>query len=175
MTDKAITFMPLKADQESLIIKWLDKDHVKEWFHGQGLQNILRGVKAFIHNENPSFKAWVAYLKGHPFAFLMSFPLTELDRENPGCHQAKWLEKDKRMMGMDLLIGDENYLGKGLAKPLISEFLSTLHRSVDIIFIDPELANTRAIHVYEKAGFEKLEEFIATWHPVPHILMRMKR
>ena len=78
------------------------------------------------------------------------------------------------MITLDLLIGPEEYLGKGLSASMINQFLSDHYHNTDTVFIDPECTNTKAIHVYKKAGFEKLDQFIASWHPVPHWLMRLK-
>jgi RimJ/RimL family protein N-acetyltransferase len=41
------------------------------------------------------------------------------------------------------------------------------------VLIDPEISNERAVHVYKKAGFEIIGEFIAPWHPVPHYKMKL--
>jgi len=41
------------------------------------------------------------------------------------------------------------------------------------VFINPEKANERAIHVYQKIGFCIMGEFIAFWHPVPHYIMKL--
>lgn len=170
-----ITFSPLQSSQESLVLGWLDKPHVTRWFYGQGLQNTIKGVKAFI-SEGPNwFDAWVGYCDGTPFAFLMTFDVKESDADDPECHFGKWVEKDKKSITLDLLIGEEKYLGKGLATPLIKEFLTQVHPDVEIVFIDPDATNKKAIHVYEKAGFKKIDTFIASWHPVPHILMQIKR
>ena len=57
---------------------------------------------------------------------------------------------------------------------MIQEFLLDKFSHVTEVFIDPEAANSKAIHVYKKAGFKKLEQFIAEWHPVPHWLMYLK-
>ena len=45
--------------------------------------------------------------------------------------------------------------------------------NVKRVLIDPEAANKRAIHVYQKAGFKIIGEFIASWHPVPHYQMEL--
>lgn len=76
------------------------------------------------------------------------------------------------MSTLDLLIGEEKYLGRGLATGVVKGFIQSVLSDSDIIFIDPEASNTKAIHVYEKVGFKKIDDFIASWHPVPHILMR---
>jgi len=41
------------------------------------------------------------------------------------------------------------------------------------VLIDPEATNTKAIHVYQKVGFKIVEQFIASWHPVPHYQMEL--
>ena len=173
--NKLLTFTPLLPMQESLIVDWLKKPHVNEWYHGEGLQNTIKGIKVFLSTEPNRFDAWVGYCDGVPISFLMTFTLTEEDMKDPECHQAKWMEVGKKMIGLDLLIGEEKYLGQGLATPLITEFISQIHPDKDIIFIDPETSNSKAIHVYEKAGFKKIDDFIASWHPVPHILMMLKK
>lgn len=71
------------------------------------------------------------------------------------------------------LHGDLNYLGKGLGVQMIKEFLLSQFANKREVFIDPEATNTRAIHVYEKVGFYKVGEFIAKWHPVPHIQLKL--
>lgn len=169
------SFRPLQKKQEQLIIDWLHKPHVKKWYHGVGLKNTIKGIKMFLKGEKKHFDAWVAYINENPFAFIMTFELTEDDRADPDCHQAKWMEHGSKTSGMDLLIGEEVFLGQGLAAPMIKNFLSSILKDSKTIFIDPEKANTRAIHVYKKAGFEEIDSFIASWHPVPHVLMRFEK
>ena len=57
---------------------------------------------------------------------------------------------------------------------MIREFLQDKFSNVTEVFIDPELENSKAIHIYEKVGFKKLEQFIAPWHLVPHWLMHLE-
>ena len=63
---------------------------------------------------------------------------------------------------------------RGLGLDMINCFLEKNFYKADIVFIDPEKSNKKAIHVYEKAGFKKIDEFIASWHLVPHILMKLE-
>lgn len=170
-----IEFHALKAEQIDLVTTWLRLPHVSKWYHGEGLQNTLKGLKNFVNRTDPHFDAWVGYYDETPFAFVMSYGLDQDDRNDPDCHQAKWLESGKPTIGIDLLIGDTAYLGKGLSGPLITSFLDQVHPKDELVFIDPEATNTKAIHVYEKVGFEVIDDFIASWHPVPHKLMRLRR
>lgn len=56
---------------------------------------------------------------------------------------------------------------------MIHEFLISQFSHVTEVLIDPEVSNSRAVHVYKKAGFNIVGQFIATWHPVPHYKMRL--
>jgi RimJ/RimL family protein N-acetyltransferase len=143
-----------KAAQRSLIHRWLEQKHVAEWIHGAGLQNTLKGLERFFQGTSDT-TYWIAYDKEIPFAFLITFP------------------KEEDTITLDLFICDLNYLGKGLAVPMIREFLMSQFPNVKKVLIDPEASNSRAIHVYQKVGFKIVGEFIASWHPVPHYQMEL--
>jgi len=171
---KNLTFFPVEKKHEALILQWLDRPHVREFFKGDGLQNTIDDLQKFVAKQNHRFDSWISYCDGDPFGYLMTSIVKESEANDPNSPLAKWIELGKKMITLDLLIGEEKYLGKGLAPQMIKEFLLDKFPDTSIVFIDPEQANTKAIHVYEKAGFEKLEQFIASWNPVPHWLMRMK-
>jgi GrpB-like predicted nucleotidyltransferase (UPF0157 family) len=147
-------FAPAKPSQRSLLNQWFEQKHIKEWMHGIGLQNTLNGLEKFFQGTSTT-TYWVGYDKDIPFAFLITSP------------------EGKDAITLDLFICDLNYLGKGIAVPMIREFLITKFPNVKKILIDPEATNKRAIHVYQKVGFKIIEEFIASWHPVPHYQMEL--
>ncbi len=147
-------FLPAKSSQISLIHGWLQQGHIKEWIHGTGLQNTLKGLDKFFRGESTATD-WIGYHKDTPFAFLITSP------EGPDG------------ITLDVFICDLNYLGKGFAVPMIREFLTSQFPNVKKVLIDPEATNTRAIHVYQKAGFKIIGGFIASWHPVPHYQMEL--
>lgn len=145
--------------------------NINAWYHGDGLKSTIDGLRRFIENDKPRWDPWIGYVDDQAFSLLMVSTIQ--DDENS--HLSKWIIPGKKMITLDLLIGEEQFLGQGLATPMIQQFLVDHYSDVDIVFIDPECANEKAIHVYEKAGFEKLATFIASWYPVPHWLMRLKR
>ena len=57
---------------------------------------------------------------------------------------------------------------------MIRAFILDKFSDYDYFLIDPEKDNTKAIHVYEKAGFDYLGEFSPSYNPVPHVMMRLK-
>ncbi len=150
----SFNFEPAKPSQRTLIHEWLAQTHIKEWIHGVGLQNTLNGLEKFFQGES-STTYWIGCEKDIPFAFLITSP-----------------EGDDATT-LDLFICNLNYLGKGNAVQMIHEFLISKFSHVKKFLIDPEATNAKAIHVYQKAGFKIIGEFIASWHPVPHYKMEL--
>lgn len=147
-------FAPAESFQKGLLHRWFEQKHIKEWMHGIGLQNTLDGLEKFFQGRSDT-TYWIGYENDIPFAFLITSP------------------EGKDATTLDLFICDLNYLGKGLAVPMIKEFLISHFSHVKKVLIDPEATNVKAIHVYQKVGFNITGEFIASWHPVPHYQMEL--
>ena len=86
----------------------------------------------------------------------------------------KWYVDSAKTFTLDLLIGENDFLGKGLAHLMIQQFILNHYADADYFIIDPEAANTKAIHVYEKAGFKKVGKLCPAFNPKLHIMMRLK-
>jgi len=75
-----------------------------------------------------------------------------------------YLSKTGSTYSIDYMIGNKEYYGKGLGARTLSAFLLFFKNNVDshadTYFIDPDITNPRAKHVYEKAGFKFIGDFI---------------
>lgn len=174
MTKGALAFYSVGKEYHNLIQEWLRKEHVKPFFYGQGLKSTLRNLSLFIkgvqNNGDYSFEHWIACIDDYPFAFLMTSEVEgPYDPKDP---YDKWYEEGKVTITLDLLIGEEAFLGKGLASRMIQEFLLDKYSHASKVLIDPAEENQKAIHVYEKAGFEKVETFSQT-HDDPQLCWMM--
>lgn len=153
-TQFRFTFKPVKLSQKPLIHTWLAQKHIQEWLHGKGLANTFKHLEEFFKGNSP-LQHWIAYDGNIPFGYLLTS------------------DEGVDTITLDLFICDLNYLGKGLSVQMIQEFLLSQFPNKKKVIIDPEATNTRAIHVYQKAGFQIVGEFIATWHPVLHYQMEL--
>jgi RimJ/RimL family protein N-acetyltransferase len=151
---RRFTFKSVEIKDRLLVHEWLSQPHISEWIRGVGLQNTLTGLEKFFLEESDT-TYWIGYDNKTPFAFLITSP------------------EGNDAITLDLFICDLNYLGKGIAVPMIQEFLISQFPNVKRVLIDPEATNKRAIHVYQKVGFKIIGEFIASWHPVPHYKMEL--
>ncbi|GAB4229200.1 MAG: hypothetical protein Tsb0021_06900 [Chlamydiales bacterium] len=161
------TFRTVNENDRTLVHSWLTKPHVAKWFYGDGLANTLKGIDDFIKRVTDT-KYWLACDKDKPFAFL----ITSLVKK-PEDELSKWSVAEGTTITLDMLIGEEKYLGKKLSDIIIKEFLSSQFPEVEEVLIDPEASNSRAVHVYEKVGFQILGEFIPSHSPHPHYMMRL--
>ncbi len=148
------TFKLAEPNQKELIVDWLKQDHIQKWVHGVGLKNLLDNLDRFFKGTSNSAH-WIAYHNKTPFSYLLTSP------------------EGADAITLDLFICNLDFLGRGLAVPMIKTFLLTHFSHKKEILIDPEATNTRAIHVYEKVGFKTTHQFIAPWHPVPHCQMHL--
>lgn len=177
MTKGIMTFYPVEKKHHDLIYGWLHKIHVQPYFYGEGLKNTLKNLEFFVNgiktNGSYRFEHWIAYIDEIPFGFLMT---SRIDGPyNSNDPYSKWYEDGKETITLDLLIGEEDYLGKGLASRMIQEFLLDKFSHISKVMIDPEEDNPRAIRVYEKAGFRKIEKFAQTHDdPKPCWMMHME-
>lgn len=167
--EKVFSFGPVRPSHRSLVRKWLLSPQASQWFYGEGLQNTFRHLELFFA-ENSSSHYWLAFEDERPFAFFITSEV-----EKPSDPLASWCSEEGRAITLDMLIGEEDYLGKGYSVRLIQEFLNAEFPDADQVLIDPEATNARAIHVYKKAGFVPLGEFVPSHSPNLHLMMRLDR
>ena len=174
LKEEPFSFFAVEEKHRTTILDWLEKDHIKKFYYGQGLENTIRNLDLFIkgikHNGEYSFELWISYIGDKPFGFLMT-SLVEGPYKYDD-HIDKWYEEGKETITLDLLIGPEEFLGKGFGHRMIQEFLLDKFPNEFKVLIDPEASNTKAIHVYEKAGFKKIEQFAQT-HDDPNLCWMM--
>lgn len=73
------------------------------------------------------------------------------------------ISKTGKTYSIDFGIGDEKFVGRGLAAPTLAAFCDFFKTEIepraDRFFIDPDESNPHAKHVYEKAGFVEVGNF----------------
>jgi aminoglycoside 6'-N-acetyltransferase len=119
------------------------------------------------------FNQWIGQDDSMPFCLLIS---TDATRDTPE-HLAPFLPETGDAWTLDVLIGPPEYVGRGIARQMLESFLSHVQHqnpTLRTVLIDPEANNSRAIHVYEKVGFQIVSEFVPSdgaFQGQPHVLM----
>lgn len=179
-----IHFEQANLSHKDIIFEWLDKPHVREFWdnsqaHRDDILSFLSARKEPSHYYNGIFTYWIGSVEDEPYCLLMTSAVT-LEDDLPEIWRDH-LSKTGKTFSIDFAIGNETFLGKGLATPTLeafTKFIQTkIDRTVDLFMIDPAETNPRAKHVYEKAGFETVTEFVRDdgfFKDLKHFLMVKK-
>lgn len=107
---------PFNDDDVSLAEKWLNKKHVKRWYEMPHLGITINDWLSEINGRNGDFQ-WLTY-----------FVATWQDHPIGLCQYYKCVDSDEDFgtlpltgsYGIDYLIGEESFLGKGLGRGMIA-------------------------------------------------------
>jgi len=107
--------------------------------------------------------------------------IQETHKEDIGQEKLKRLSKTGNTYGLDYMIGNPKFFGKGYGSQTLSDFIDFFREffdaKADTFIIDPASDNPKAKHVYMKAGFKHVCDFIMEGDvsgagKVHHLLLR---
>jgi RimJ/RimL family protein N-acetyltransferase len=162
-----ITFEKVGHKHKEMLFQWLAEPHMQEFWdnsqeHKDDIVNFINGRKEPSNYFDGIFTYWIGYINGDPFCFILSAQ-ERLDRPAPQIIRDH-ISKTGTTYCLDFGIGNKDFLNKGLAAPALEAFTAFFKKyidpKVDTFFIDPDNNNPRARHVYKKAGFVSVGEFI---------------
>ena len=124
----------LGDDDVPLVETWLNKDHVKRWYEIPHMGVTIDDWMSEINQRNGEF-SWLTYLiatwQGQPIGLCQYYKCKDSDDEDFGTLPLEGA------YGIDYLIGETSYLGKGLGKGIINLL-------VDRIFSIPDAQRVTA-------------------------------
>ncbi len=168
-----ITFRKAGPADRDLLLGWLDEPHVRAFWDNseQGRANL----EGYLNGVKELYDYWIGALDGAPFCLVMTSDAREGEPE----HLAPHVSPHGETWTMDFMIGGVAHLGRGLAAPALvafADYARSVEPRIAALLIDPAADNTRAAHVYEKAGFRGVSEFTPGDGPfagVRHVLMSL--
>ncbi len=135
-------FKPLSSDDFPLLLEWLSKEHIKQWWNDG--DNTLEKVAQHYGKEDE----------------VARFILIEVEEsaEKPLGYFQYYLVPDGSV-GIDQFIGEEDCINRGIGEKSIRMFVELIiqERKPASIILDPSPDNKRAIRCYEKVGFRHYE------------------
>ncbi len=162
-----LKFSEAKSDQLELLKSWLNKPHIAKYW-GDGGITIPDFVK--FTSSNPSlFKHYFGFYNLLPIVFIM----TSIAKEGEALD--RWRETSGINLTLDIMIGDENFVGKGYGHLILQEFFEQKCSDAIAILVDPERSHEQAIRVYKKAGFKPQGIYIpdtGNWAGIEHLVMK---
>jgi RimJ/RimL family protein N-acetyltransferase len=153
-----ITFRPLREKDLPLMHKWFNTPHVSEWWKVNGknlpsLKEVERKYLPRIHGTDP-VDCYLIIHDSTPIGMVQSCKIDDFPAEKTN------FGLDRSCAGIDICIGEEGYVHRGLGNMIIRKFLKEIafvKYDVDCCIVDPYAKNETAIKAYNKAGFKYLK------------------
>jgi len=154
-----IEFRPIAESDVPQLQAWLEREHVSLWWRDEHAE----------HHLDPT-EHYIIELEGEPVGMIQTY----LVDNYPEWKAVVGMEPD--LAGVDLFIGEENAVGRGLGPQVISQFAR------EVVFARTETAavvatveeeNRRSWRAFEKAGFRHVRD--VEEDGLPHRLMRLDR
>lgn len=146
-----ITFRLLKEDDLKLIHKWFLSDHIIKWYSKKRW--------TFAELKNKYLPRTLGKVPTSCFLILFEKkPIGQIQmyKINDYPEYKKIIQVDENAAGVDLFIGEKDFLHKGLGSIIINKFLKNFvfaQLEVDSCIMGPNPKNIAAIKAYQKAGF----------------------
>lgn len=162
-----ITFQPLTADDLPLVRQWLGREHVRRWWRDGG-QSLQHAEDALAGRDRTRY--FVIVVDGRPVGMIETYLLSD---------EPEWaalIGERPDGAGLDLLIGEEDAVGRGLGPQVLAQFAREIvlaNPQTTAVVATVEEANRRSWRAFEKAGFEYVRD--VEEDGLPHRLMRLER
>ena len=162
-----IAFEPLRHQQLPLVREWLEREHVRRWWHDS--DESLVHCKEALSGRDPT-EHYMITLDGKPVGMIQTY----LVSDNPDWEEI--IRAGDGVAGVDLLIGEEDATGRGLGPRVLEQFtrevvFARLHTIACVATV--EEANRRSWRAFEKAGFRHVRDVEEDGRP--HRLLRLDR
>ncbi|KFZ27734.1 MAG: Aminoglycoside N(6')-acetyltransferase type 1 [Candidatus Izimaplasma bacterium HR2] len=143
-----ISFRNVVEDDFITLHNWLKVPHVKEyWYQTESFTYEEICKKYSKRLKKGIVELYIIQKNGKDIGFIQTYIIDE---------PTAFMVKDK-IKGIDLYIGEVDYIHKGYGKDIIDNFVINYifnDKSIRFAGIDPEVENVIAIKAYKKSGFK---------------------
>ena len=151
---RTISLRPASLERDlGRLHAWLGSEHVKPyWQLDLPLPAFRDRLAAKLADDH--LTPYVGCLDHVPMSYWECYRAADDDVANH-------YDADPTDRGVHLLIGPEEYLGRGYAVPLLRAVVAMQfrHSGTDRVIAEPDARNEAAIRVFERCGFEPRREF----------------
>lgn len=139
----------------NLMAKWLSTEELLDYYEGRSNSfDLEKVIKKFAPRAKGEVAVVPCLIEHNQKAIgYIQYYLIEPDGYDVG--DAINMKNYRLPYGIDLFIGETDNWNKGIGTIVVRSLISYLfnNKNADIIFIDPQTWNKRAIRCYEKSGF----------------------
>jgi RimJ/RimL family protein N-acetyltransferase len=166
----SIRFRPLTHDDLFQLHGWLQKPHVAAWWRDlQTMEQVEADHLPALEGREPSYH-YVIVVDDRPVGMIQWYLVSDFPEWEEILHVGEGVA------GVDLLIGEEDAVGRGLGPEVLRTFISEVvfaNEAAHAVVAGIEPANTRSLRAFEKARFQVAFDYEEEGRP--HRLVRLER
>lgn len=158
-----IMFKELSTNDFGLMLTWLEAHHIKAWWHSdivwtleavaKKYANYVKGYKIVNDTKRP-LSAFIIHVDDIPIGFIQYYNAHDFTQDFLRDDDLDISFLPQSCAGVDLFIGEERYIGKGVGPKILKKFLCDhVFKYFEHVFANPDINNTRSIKAFEKTGF----------------------
>ncbi|MCZ8537049.1 acetyltransferase [Paenisporosarcina quisquiliarum] len=150
--DGYIKVRELREEDNHLLAKWLSDPEVLQYYEGRDNPFDLEKVNEKFYNCDENEMKCMIVFDSVEIGYIQFYKLDEETRNHYG-----YIDSTDKIYGMDQFIGETNYWNKGVGTDVVKSMVTFLikQKHADLVVMDPQTWNERAIRCYEKCGFKK--------------------
>ena len=143
----------------AVMARWLTNERVLEFYEGRDnpfpMVRVQEEFGPRARGEEPVVPCMLVY-QDRAIGYLQYYPVTEEDRASYGFAATEGLHG---LFGVDLFIGEPECWNQGIGTKALSALVRFLFQDLqaEMLVVDPQTWNTRAIRCYEKCGFRRVK------------------
>ena len=150
---RVITFRPLGVDDLQQIFLWLIRSHVSKWY-AQEPSSFAEVVAKYGPRtlEGNAVRAFIVTLDGAEVGYIQAYAIDVFP------DYAAQLGCEKGVAGIDLFIGEEPLLYRGIGASVVARFVDEVvfgAMGAHACIAGPDEGNAASIRAFEKAGFQR--------------------
>ncbi|MGE7919011.1 GNAT family N-acetyltransferase [Viridibacillus sp. NPDC093762] len=153
LQNEQLVVRKLEGKDDIYLAKWLSDADILTYYEGKDNPFDIEKVHEKFYDVNEEETRCIIEYDGVSIGYIQFYPL---EHESRVAYDYK--NDAEVIYGLDQFIGESSYWGKGIGTKLIlamKEYLVN-EKKADILVMDPQAWNERAIHCYEKCGFKKV-------------------
>lgn len=129
-----------------LFERWLEKRHVRDFFGDP--QIWIKEISSNLSRESEWITYFVVEIDGAPIGFFQYYDTSKAP-------DGVWSDTPNRTAGIDYMIGEEQYLGKGVGVEIIRRIVLMIKELgwYRYLIADPDPGNISSIEVLKRNGF----------------------
>lgn len=154
-----------------MLTVWLHKPHVLKWWRDpkETLCEVEEKYGGRVVGDDPT-DVYISLFGAAPIGLIQSYRIDDYPEHAESI-------KFNNAVGVDLFIGEEDFIGKGYGPMMLVQFVEKVIRNnytgADFVVADPEVTNMASIQAFEKAGFHKAEVVEGEYGPEQLMILNL--